>query len=63
MPRSVVLVGLMFLALLVTTLAAAEPWPKPIDGHQPITAGEHPRLFFRKVDLPALRARAETPPR
>ncbi len=33
----------------------------PVPGHKPVAPGEHPRLFFRKADLPAIRKRAETP--
>ena len=37
-------------------------WPGGIPGHTPPLAGEHPRLAFRKRDIPALRKRAaETP--
>ena len=37
------------------------PWPSKIEGHQPVKAGEHPRLLFRESDLPALRAKMNTP--
>lgn len=37
------------------------PWFRPVANHVPVRAGEHPRLFFRKSDLPALRERAKTP--
>ena len=40
---------------------AADPWPADVKGHVPIKPGEHPRLLFRRSDLPALRARAKTP--
>ena len=36
-------------------------WFHPVPGHQAVAPEEHPRLLFRKADLPALRARAETP--
>lgn len=39
----------------------AEPWPAPVPGFTPPEPGEHPRLFFRRSDLPALRVRAQTP--
>jgi hypothetical protein len=37
------------------------PWPSPVPGYKAPAPGEHPRLLFRKEDLPALRARAATP--
>ena len=37
------------------------PWWVPAEGFQPLQPGEHPRLLFRKSDLPALREKAETP--
>jgi hypothetical protein len=40
---------------------ALPPWPAPVPGFVAPAPGEHPRLFFRPADLPALRARAETP--
>lgn len=36
-------------------------WPKTIPNHIPIAAGEHPRLLFRRYELPAVRQRATTP--
>jgi hypothetical protein len=36
-------------------------WPSPVAGVQRFAPGEHPRILFRKSDLPALRARMETP--
>ncbi len=36
-------------------------WYAPVEGFEPVQPGEHPRLLFRKADLPALRAKAETP--
>jgi hypothetical protein len=41
--------------------AAVVSWVKPVSGWVPVKPGEHPRLFFRKSDLPALRARMQTP--
>ena len=38
----------------------ASPWFVPVKGWRPVKPGEHPRLFFRKSDLPELRHRAET---
>jgi len=36
-------------------------WWVPVKDWTPVQPGEHPRLFFRKADLPALRERAVTP--
>ena len=38
-----------------------EPAVRPVQGHAPLVPGEHPRLIFRKSDLPELRRRMETP--
>ena len=51
----VVLLGLLSVAQADTS------WPSKVKHHEPIEPGEHPRLLFRKSDLPALRARANTP--
>jgi hypothetical protein len=37
-----------------------EPWPVPVSGWVAPKPAEHPRLFFRTSDLPALRQRAAT---
>jgi hypothetical protein len=39
----------------------AKEWPRPVSGFAAPQAGEHPRLFFRKADLPEIKRRAETP--
>ncbi|MFP4054247.1 MAG: hypothetical protein ACLFV7_10350 [Phycisphaerae bacterium] len=36
------------------------PWFSEVKGHKPPKPGEHPRLLFRKDDLPALRKRMKT---
>jgi hypothetical protein len=57
-------VYLMMLCSMVLGLRGQEtetPWPVKVEGHVPVQAGEHPRLFFREADLPALRARAQRP--
>jgi len=36
-------------------------WPKDVPGFVPPKPGEHPRLLFRRSDLPALRRKAQTP--
>lgn len=41
--------------------ADERPWFVPAPGFVPVQPGEHPRLFFRKADLPELRRRADTP--
>jgi len=45
----------------VTGSIRTEPWPSPVEGWVPLKPGEHPRLLFRKSDLPALRKRAKHP--
>lgn len=35
--------------------------PSPPVGFSPVAPGEHPRILFRKADLPALRDKANTP--
>jgi len=52
------LVAVVFAAL---TAFGDEPWPKDVAGHAALKPGEHPRLFFRKSDLPKLREQAKTP--
>lgn len=37
------------------------PWPRPVPDHEPVEPGEHPRLLFRKSEIPQLRRRAQTP--
>jgi len=37
------------------------PWYAPVAGFKPPATGEHPRLLFRKSDLPTLRKKAKTP--
>lgn len=37
------------------------PWFKEVKDFKPVQPGEHPRLFFRKSDLPELKRRAATP--
>ena len=48
---------LLLLAVAIA-VGADTPWPAPVPGHVTLTAGEHPRLFWRRSDLPALKARA-----
>ncbi len=52
-----------FVAVSACLSVSAEdiPWPSPVPGFEEPAPGEHPRLFFRKSDLPALRERANTP--
>ncbi|MFP4053457.1 MAG: hypothetical protein ACLFV7_06295 [Phycisphaerae bacterium] len=37
------------------------PPPALPDGHKPVEPGEHPRMLFRKHELPALRKKMKTP--
>lgn len=48
-------------AFPLSTLHSAPAWPTEISGHTAPAPGEHPRLFFRKADLPALREKMKTP--
>ena len=43
------------------TPAELAGWPVAVKGFVPVEPGEHPRLLFRKTDIPALRQRAKTP--
>ena len=55
--------AVLAVSLFITTSRAADqerPWPGAVDGWTKPAAAEHPRLFFRKMDLPELRRRAET---
>ncbi|MBD3334311.1 MAG: hypothetical protein GF355_02245 [Candidatus Eisenbacteria bacterium] len=38
-----------------------DKWYVEVKDHDPVKAGEHPRLLFRESDLPKLRERAKTP--
>lgn len=49
------------LAAPATAGAPPPGWPTQVDGFVPPKPGEHPRLFFRRGDIPALRERAKTP--
>ncbi len=53
--------ALMFLLAAPLAFAQESPWPAIVAGHKAPEPGEHPRLLFRKSDLPALRERAKTP--
>jgi hypothetical protein len=60
--HGVAAVGLALAGLACAAAHAAEPpWPADVEGWVAPKAGEHPRLLFRKADLPALRKRARTP--
>jgi len=47
-------------AVPVTVAPVTTPWPAKVPDFVAPAAGEHPRLLFRKTDIPALRKRAET---
>lgn len=63
MPRRITLILLSLVSSSVAVLAQPPrgPFPAPIDGHVKLAANEHPRLFFRRNDIPELRRRAQTP--
>jgi len=42
------------------TAVVAPVWPGLVAGHQPVAGTEHPRLIFRKADVPRFRKLAET---
>ncbi len=48
-------------AVVAEVVKDDRPWFAESKGFQPPQPGEHPRLFFRKSDLPELRRRAATP--
>lgn len=68
MRTSILHESILILALLSSVslvLGAQEsngggPWPADVAGFKAPEAGEHPRLFFRRSDLPALREKAQT---
>jgi hypothetical protein len=47
--------------LAVSAKGKVDDWSAPVQGFKPLEPGEHPRLLFRKADVPALRQRAATP--
>jgi hypothetical protein len=49
------------LALPLAASAADSPWPADVKDWKKPEPGEHPRLLFRKGDVPDIRKRAETP--
>ncbi|MBT45085.1 MAG: hypothetical protein CL922_06690, partial [Deltaproteobacteria bacterium] len=50
------------LPVLTLPLSGNEgPWHMPVEGFVAPAPGEHPRLLFRRSDLPALRSKAKTP--
>jgi hypothetical protein len=57
----------LLLALAVSPVWGANPpqpvvpWGAAVTGFVEPQPGEHPRLLFRKADIPALRAKAQTP--
>ncbi len=52
---------LTFLSCAAASLGADSPWPADVPGWTKPKPGEHPRLLFRKGDIPGLKKRAETP--
>ena len=58
--RWVVCCCLVSLFALSGWAAESKPWPIDVAGFQAVKAKEHPRLFFRRSDLPATRERVRT---
>jgi len=71
MSKKFSLLGLVLcgtMGMLESRFAAAPPsdsnnaaWPAAVPGFVPPKPGEHPRLLFRKADVPALKKKAATP--
>jgi hypothetical protein len=66
MSKSAVLPAVIPVLLAVLTAGSATgvqaaAGPTPVPGFKSPEPGEHPRLFFRKSEIPELRKRAETP--
>lgn len=60
--KMVPIFGAVLGALLVSVAAAQDgPWPADVKGFVPVQPGEHPRLLFRKADLPALKQKMNSP--
>jgi hypothetical protein len=55
------IVAVVLLGVGGAGLAAETKWPTDVPGYVKPEPGEHPRLLFRKADLPALKKKAETP--
>lgn len=60
-PVLTLLLSLITIPLLTLKAEEKDPWPAPVPGWTAPKLGEHPRLFFRRTDIPALRERARTP--
>ncbi len=61
MKPSLLFLGAIWLSHVMLCGGADATWPAPVPGHVPVQPGEHPRLLFRRGDLPALRQRMKTP--
>ncbi len=67
MPARLAILMLLTLVSVCSPAIAEEPgvldkeWAQPVKGYQAPKAGEHPRLFFRKSAVAALREKANTP--
>ena len=57
-----ILLGMVSVAILnLVARGSEEAWPAQVPGWVAPVAGEHPRLLFRKSDIPALKERLKTP--
>jgi hypothetical protein len=59
--KTLLITMILAAATMMATAQTNETWPAPVKGFVAPAAGEHPRLLFRKADVPALRQRAQTP--
>jgi len=60
-PFALLTIVFVFTIMTATTAHADDAWPESVEGFKAPAGGEHPRLLFRKTDLPALKNKTQTP--